>query len=41
MMTAFGLHILLPQTFAVNLINHQISHILKRRDYNDDATGCT
>jgi hypothetical protein len=39
-MPALGLHILLAQTFAVNLINDQISQdILKRRDY--DARGYT
>jgi hypothetical protein len=39
-MPALGLHILLAQTFAVNLINDQISQdILKRRDY--DAGGYT
>jgi hypothetical protein len=41
-MTAFGFHILLTQTFAVNLTNHQISQdILKPRDYGRDAIECT
>jgi hypothetical protein len=40
MMTAFGLHILLTQTFAVNLINHQIAQdILKQETTNYDAIG--